>query len=96
MSISTDTLPLAEVKARLSELVNDVERIQRRVVITRRGRPAAVLVSPDDLDAMMETIALMADPEATRELAEGRSSAASGGGLDESAVRAKYGQLLRR
>jgi len=95
MSNSTDTLPLAEVKARLSALVNYVERTQRRVVITRRGRPAAVLVSPDDLDAMMETIALMADPEAARELGEGRSSAVSGGGLDESAVRAKYGHLLR-
>ena len=95
MSITTDTLPLADVKARLSSLVDDVERTQRRVVITRRGRPAAVLVSPDDLEAMMETIALMADAEVARDLAEGRASAASGGGLDESAVRAKYGRLLR-
>ena len=76
--------------------MDDVDRTQRRVAITRRGRPAAVLVSPDDLEAMMETIALMADPEAARELAEGRASAASGGGLDERAVRAKYGHLLRR
>lgn len=54
-----------------------------------------MLVSPDDLEAMMETIALMADAEAARELAESRASAASGGGLDDGAVRAKYGRLLR-
>src|SRR2546428_633183 len=42
------TLPLSEVKAKLSELVDAVESRDERIVITRRGRPAAVLVSQDE------------------------------------------------
>jgi len=55
------TLSLSEVKARLSELVNEVESRDERVVITRRGRPAAVLVSQDDLDSWQETLEIASD-----------------------------------
>ena len=50
------TLPLSEVKARLSKLVDEVESRDERIVITRRGRPTAVLVSTDDLDSWQETL----------------------------------------
>jgi antitoxin YefM len=55
------TLPLSEVKAKLSELVDEVESRDERVVITRRGRPAAVLVSQDDLDSLQETLEITSD-----------------------------------
>ena len=56
------TLSLSEVKARLSELVNEVESRDERVVITRKGRPAAVLVSQDDLESWQETLEIASDP----------------------------------
>ena len=55
------TLPLSEVKAKLSELVDAVESRDERVVITRKGRPAAVLVSQDDLDSWQETLEITSD-----------------------------------
>jgi prevent-host-death family protein len=55
------TLSLSEVKAKLSELVDEVESRGERIVITRRGRPAAVLVSPDDLDSWQETLEITSD-----------------------------------
>jgi prevent-host-death family protein len=55
------TLSLSEVKARLSELVNEVESRDERVVITRKGRPAAVLVSQDDLESWQETLEIASD-----------------------------------
>ena len=42
------TLPLSEVKMKLSALVDRVEATDEGVVITRNGRPAAILVSPDE------------------------------------------------
>lgn len=48
------TLPLAEVKARLSAVVDAVEGAHERVTITRNGRPPSVLISPDDLAALEE------------------------------------------
>ena len=46
----SETLPLATVKARFSELVDRVARQQDRVIVTRNGQPAVVLVSTDDLE----------------------------------------------
>ena len=74
----SETLPLSSVKAHLSELVDRVEDQHDRVVVTRNGKPAAVLVSHDDLESLEETLAIMSDPalmgqihESERELAEG-------------------------
>ena len=49
-------MPLANVKAHLSEIVDQVEPAHDRVVLTRNGRAAAVILSPDDLEALEETL----------------------------------------
>jgi prevent-host-death family protein len=87
----TDTQSLAEVKAHLSSYVDRVEREHERVLITRNGRPAALLVSPDDLEALEATIELLSDPVAMRELAEAEADHREGRtiGLDE--FRAEFG-----
>lgn len=51
-----EQMPLAEVKNRLSEVVDEVEREHARVVITKHGRPAAVVVSAADLESLEETL----------------------------------------
>jgi prevent-host-death family protein len=58
MSI-VEQMPLAEVKNRLSEVVDTVEREHGRVVITRHGRPAAVVLSVEDLESLEETLDVM-------------------------------------
>lgn len=54
----------------LSELVDRVEKEHERVVVTRNGRAAAVLISPDDLAALEETVAVLADKQAMDDLRE--------------------------
>jgi len=54
-----DQMPLAEVKNRLSEVVDEVEREHARVVITKHGRPAAVVMSAADLESLEETLDIM-------------------------------------
>lgn len=63
---------LANVKAQLSAYVESVSTTHERVVITRNGEPAAVLISPEDLEALEETIALLSDPDAMAEIEEAR------------------------
>src|SRR5438309_930747 len=55
------TLSLSDVKARLSGLVDEVERRDEEIVITRNGQPAAVLVSPDEYDSWKESLAVRSD-----------------------------------
>jgi len=74
----SETLSLSDVKAHLSELVDRVEGQQDRVTITRNGRPAAVLLSPDDLESLEETLAIMSDPPLMESIAEGREAARQG------------------
>ena len=64
----SQTLSLAEVKAHLSELVGKVSRQHDRVTVTVHGHPSAVLVSLDDLEALEETIAVLSDKDAVRQM----------------------------
>ncbi|MGH9959204.1 MAG: type II toxin-antitoxin system Phd/YefM family antitoxin, partial [Pyrinomonadaceae bacterium] len=50
------TMPLAEVKARLSELVGRVQTHHERVTVTVHGRPSAVLIAVEDLEALQEIL----------------------------------------
>jgi prevent-host-death family protein len=73
-----ETMSLAAVKARFSELVDRVERQQDRVVVTRNGKPAAVLISPDDLESLEETLAVMSDGSLARQIRESEQAIAAG------------------
>lgn len=72
------TEALRTVKDRLSEFIDRVQKQHERVVITRKGTPAAVLMSPDDLESLEETLDLLSDRKAVRELAEARRQVAAG------------------
>jgi prevent-host-death family protein len=58
MTVS-DQMSLADVKNRLSEVVDRLEREHGRVVITKHGHPAAVVISVDDLESLEETLDVM-------------------------------------
>ena len=60
--VMTEVLPLAHVKASLSEIIDTVATEHDRVTITRRGRPVAVLLSVEDLQGLEETLAILSDP----------------------------------
>jgi len=74
--MTTDSL--RNVKDRFSEFVDRVNREHDRVVITRNGRPAAVLISPADLESLEETLELLSDQVAIRELVEAEAAVAAG------------------
>jgi len=88
--VMTETLSLAHIKAHLSEVVDRVELQHDRVILTRNGRPAAVLVSPDDLEALEDTLDLLSDPQALKEIEEAREEISKGQIVDADELRAKY------
>lgn len=71
-------LPLATVRDRLSALVDDVARTHETLTITRNGTPAAIVLSVDDYESIMETLALLNEPEDQKRLAEAAQSVAAG------------------
>jgi prevent-host-death family protein len=88
--VMEDTLPLAEIKAHLSEIVDRIEGHHHRVTLTRNGRPAAVLMSPEDLDALEDTLKLLSDSQAVLEIERARQEIARGKGITAEKLRARY------
>lgn len=70
--------PLRTVRDHLSEVVDRVERHHERVTITRNGHDAAVLISPEDLAEMEETLSVLGDPEALADIREADAAYARG------------------
>ena len=65
------TLSLSEAKMKLSGLIDSVSSTDNEIVITKNGRPAAVLVSPDEFDSWKETMAVRSDAVLIKEIKEG-------------------------
>jgi len=82
------TLPLSEVKARLSEIAEEVATTHERVQVTRNGRDYVVLLASEDLESLEATLELLSDPEALARIRSAEQDIEHGRVLDERAVRA--------
>jgi prevent-host-death family protein len=88
------TLPVSEVKTRLPELVAAVQEREEEIVVTRNGRPAAMLVSVDEYRRLKETVDVLGDPDLMRQIRASRGFYRRGGrGLSFEDV---FGEPLRR
>ena len=74
----SETIPFTEAKAHLSDLVDRTSREHERFVVTRNGRPAAVLMSPEDLESLEETVEVLQDRALLESIRKSRREAAEG------------------
>lgn len=65
------TVSLKELRPELPQVIERVDRKLDRFVITRRGKPVAVLLGADDYESLMETLDILADPKAMAGLRKG-------------------------
>jgi len=67
------TMPISEVKTRLPELVSGVEERDEEIVVTRNGKPAAVLVNYGEYERLKDTLDVLSDPVSMRQIAQSKS-----------------------
>lgn len=67
---SAEQMALKDVKNQLSTVVDKVEREHERVVITKHGRPAAIVLSMDDLESLEETVDVLSSPALIEQIRE--------------------------
>ncbi len=72
-------LPISEVKTRFPELVRDVDEREEEIVVTRKGKPVAVVVSYAELERLKDTLEVLADPELMRQIARSKAFFSRGG-----------------
>lgn len=73
---SAEHVSLADVKNRLSEVVDRLEREHGRVVITKHGRPAVVMMTLEDLESLEETLSILSSPDVMAEIREAEAEVA--------------------
>lgn len=76
--LMSETRPLAEVRQDLSKFVDEAVRTHARIDITRNGRRAAVLLSSDDFDSLLETLDILSNPELVQDIRDGLTDAENG------------------
>lgn len=72
------TLSLSEVKTRLPELIAGVQEREEEVVVTKNGRPAAVLVNVDEYSRLKETLDVLSDPALMKQINQSKAFYRSG------------------
>ena len=85
------TVPLSEAKDKLSGLIDQVEREHETIEITRHGHPAAVLMSKDALESLLESLFWLSQPGIREDAESSHREQKNGETQDASAVRARYG-----
>jgi len=74
----TNVVAISDVRARLPELVNHINKNMDRVIITVNGQPKAVLVSEEELDSLEETAEILAIPGAKENIKKGKKQIREG------------------
>lgn len=90
------TIPMADAKARLSAVLDDVRDTHERVVITRNGRPEAVLMAVSDLQALEETLDLLSTPGALEQIRQAEAEITSGDAIDAAELRRQLAARAKR
>jgi antitoxin YefM len=85
------TVPFTEARTRLSELFDEVEQQHEHVIVTRNGRPTAVVVSADEYEALEETLEILNDEETLTALRESEADVQAGRVFELGAVRRELG-----
>lgn len=75
----TRTLPISEVKTHLPELVDRIQARTEHIVVTRKGKPAVVLLGYDEYESLRETLDVLSDPAMMRQVRHSRAYFAKGG-----------------
>lgn len=71
-------MPFTEARTHLTELLDDVESVHEHVVITRNGRPAAIVMSQAEYDSLIETLEILGDQKLMEDLAASDEDVAAG------------------
>ena len=84
-------VPFTEARARLTELLDDVELRHEHVVITRKGRPAAVFVAPEEWGAIDDTLDVLQDEQTLGDLRQSARDVKAGRLFSLDDIRREFG-----
>jgi len=88
-----NTITLKELRPGLPEVIKDIDTKLDRYIITKRGRPIAVMMSPDDYEGLLETIEILSDKETARRIKKAKREIKEGKTISLEDLRRKVEKL---
>jgi antitoxin YefM len=82
-----NTITLKRMRPDLPQLINNIDTRLDRYIITKRGRPVAVMISPDDYEGLLETIEILSDKEAVKRIRQAKREIKEGKTISLEALR---------
>jgi len=73
-----NTITLKELRPELPEVIKDIDSKLDRYIVTKRGKPVAIMMSPDDYEGLLETIEILSDKEAARRIKQAKQEIKEG------------------
>ena len=73
-----NTVTLKELRPGLPEIINEIDRKLDRYIVTKRGKPVAIMMSMDDYEGLLETIEILSDKAAVKRIKKAKQEIAAG------------------
>ncbi|HOX54226.1 MAG TPA: type II toxin-antitoxin system Phd/YefM family antitoxin [Candidatus Omnitrophota bacterium] len=84
-----NTITLKELRPELPEVINDIDTKLDRYIVTKRGKPVTVMMSPDDYEGLLETIEILSDKEAVKRIKKAKRQIKEGKAISLEELRRK-------
>jgi antitoxin YefM len=89
-------IPISELQSQAKKIIEGVKKTRDPVIITQRGRPAALLVNYEDYEGMTATLEEMSQPDWRERLAEAERDSKAGKGLELEEFKARRARRARK
>jgi prevent-host-death family protein len=89
----TITIPLTELRPKLPQIMEQVSKYLDRCVITRHGKPEAVILSEEDYESLLETLDILSDQKVVKEIRQAQKDFKAGKGIPWETVKKKLGYV---
>jgi prevent-host-death family protein len=92
-NMSTITVSLTQLRPKFPQILDRVTKYFDRYVITRHGKPEAVVLAEEDYESLLETLEILSDKKLIRELKKARAEMKAGKGIPWNKVKKKLGYV---
>src|SRR6266496_1241050 len=90
--MTTETVTATELHDRTAELTEQaMSHPERPIMIEKHGKPAVVLVDARYFEGLLETLDLLSDPDAMKQIRQGMADIEAGRVIDHEQVRKAFG-----
>ena len=89
-------IPISDLQSKAKKIIESVKQTRDPVIITQRGRPAALLVNYEDYEGMVATLEEMSQPDWRERLAEAERDSKAGKGIELEDFKAKRARRAKK